>query len=144
MPLPVLCYLTGCQLSGRCPAAQDRNNNPLRMSVGAGQHPDSQHTVISSHHPKPVEGGSSTAERPVHWESIGRTGTLDSIFLSHFLCMCLFHYFIFSLWIQPGQQNSDWNVVLATSDGHSQILCCLSLSSLTQSLSVSSFHICYA
>ena len=57
-----------------------------------------------------------------------------TIFLSHFLCMCLSHYFIFSLWIQSGQQNSDWNVVLATSEGHSQILCCLSLSSqmLTQ------------
>lgn len=37
--------------------------------------------------------------------------------------MCLSHYFIFSLSAQSGQQNSDWNVVLATSGGHSQILC---------------------
>lgn len=101
---------------------------------GAGQHPDSQHTATSSHHPKSNGGESSTAEQSVHWESVGRTGPPDSIFLSHFLCMCLSHYFIFSPWSQSGQQNSDWNVVLATSGGHSQILCCLSLSSL-------SFHI---
>lgn len=71
--------------------------------------------------PTKTKGGeSSAAEQPVHRESVGRTEPLS---LSHFLCMCLSHYFIFSLSAQSGQLNSDWNVVLATSGGHSQILC---------------------
>ncbi len=136
--------LSDSLLSGRSPGARDWKNGALRMSVGAGQHPDSQ-THSNQQPPSKTNGGeSSTAEQPVHWESVWRTGPLDSIFLSHFLCMCLSHYFIFSLWIQSGQQNSVWNVVLAASGGHSQILCCLSLGSqLLARLSVSSFHICH-
>lgn len=129
----MLCCLTVCFLAS---LQQHWNNSTLRMSACAGQHPDSQHTATIQNQRR----GEFNCRTPVHWESVRRTGPLDSVILTHFLCMCLSHYFIFSLWIQAGQQNSDWNVVLATSEEHAQILCCLSLSSqLLTRLSVSSY-----
>lgn len=84
---------------------------------------------------------SVAAALKIHWQRGFRDGTVCPLeskvwkwatrlffSLTHFLCTCLPHCFIFSLWILSGQQNSAWNVVLAESDGHSQIVRCLSLS----------------
>lgn len=106
LPILVRCCLTA-YLAG----VLDWNNTTLQMSVSA----------TSRQHPEPMK-------RRVQQLNSQSTGSLggelghQTIFLSHFLCMCLSYYFIFSLWIPSGQQNSDRNVVLAANDRHSQIL----------------------
>lgn len=91
----MLCCLTDCQWSGWSPAAQDWNNSPLRMSVGAGQHPDSQHTATSSHHPKAVEGEEfncrTTRPLGVYWKNWA-TGLYISLSLPLHVSLSLFHF----------------------------------------------------
>lgn len=104
-----LCAVLSYSLSGCCPGLEQHHSWDECQC----------HQQTTS---RTNEREGSTAKQPVHWESSGRTGPPDSIFPSHFLCMCLSYYFIFSLWIPSGQQNSDRNVVLAANDRHSQIL----------------------
>lgn len=81
--------LSDSLLSGFSPAVQDWNNCTLRESVGAEQHPDSQHSdqQVPS---KTSAGERSAAEQPVRWESIGRMGPLGPLPLH--VRLALFHF----------------------------------------------------
>lgn len=126
--------LTACYLA----ALQKPRSGTTTVHWGRASALDSILTANTQQPPyKPTGGESSTAEQPVHWESVGRTGPLDSVPLSDFLCMCLSH-FIFSLWIQTQTGTWCWQQVADPSR-----VSAVYLSAVTTVISVAFSHLRY-
>lgn len=116
----MLCCLTACYLA----ALQKPRTGTTTVHWGRASALDSILTANTEQPPyKPTGGESSTAEQPVHWESVVEnwaTGLRSPLWLPLHVSLS-FHF----LSLDP---NTDWNVVLATSGGPFQSFCCLSLS----------------
>lgn len=110
LSLLLCCLAAWCSLPKFPELEQQR---PLRISVGTEQHPDRQHTGM------PIQNH----RRAEFNHRIVRPGGVARREVGHFLISseCVSPIISASFW-----STDLWNVVLAASDGYSQILCCLS------------------
>lgn len=133
LSLPVTDAALPVILSSGCSPGRPNNRSPKRTSVGDGRH----HTAA-----RPKKSGGVQQNRPLG-VCEGRKWATVLCDLSHFPCMCLSHYFIFSLWIQTGQQHLRLERGVGNKVADTPRFSAVYLSAV-KSVSVSTSHICCA
>lgn len=115
----------------------------LEQHHSVDEHPDGQHTATSGPPSKREEFKCITAH-PLG-SLRGELGHQTKIFLSHFLCMCLSHYFIFSPWIQSGQRKLrvERGVGNKSEDTPRYSVLFIAPLSTVNTVVTARFHICY-